>query len=550
MPLTRPLPGTSLLFALAAVGGVACADAPTRLPEADAAVDADATSGPDDGAVRCGATPGVAGPGLARTTLGLAEGVEVTAPDGKVWAWRGLPYAAPPLGALRWRPPAPAGCWEGTRRFETFGARCPQLGAQGGYAGDEDCLTLNVWAPTAGSSGRPVWVFLHGGGNTVGAASEPLYDGAIAAAEQDLVVITLQYRLGALGFFSHPALDAERAERVSGNYGLLDQQAALRWVQENVAAFGGDPTKVLLFGESAGAQDTLAHFVSPGAAGLARAMLVQSGGYYSQTLAESHAAMTAVVDAVGCSTVAEPLTCLRATPAEALVRVPVGIGPLEPGLKYRPVIDGVVIPDDPERLLRSGRGQPIPLVLGSNADETSRMVPAVSTEAEYRQYVTSRFAGLAPQVLAQYPVSDFAAPRQALVRLTTDVIWTCPTRRILRWVEATGRGPTYRYFFDGRVPGPAGATIGATHGLELAFVFGTFSAFQGFVPDPGLAALGRQLRDHWASFASTGAPAASAAVAWPAYVGADDRTLRLGQPIEVLRGVRTEACDFWDGLGF
>lgn len=551
-----------------------CTDTPTPLPSIDAAVgggidagaaadaapgpdvmvggDAsspDATSGVDDASVRCGATPGPVAPGLARTTLGLAEGVEVTAPDGPVWAWRGLPYAAPPVGALRWRPPAPAGCWEGTRRFEAFGAKCPQLSDEGGYEGDEDCLTLNVWAPTVGTSGRPVWVFLHGGGNTVGAASEPLYDGALAAAEQGLVVITVQYRLGALGFLTHTALDAERAERISGNYGLLDQQAALRWVQENVAAFGGDPAQVLLFGESAGAQDTLAHFVSPGAAGLARAMLVQSGGYYSETLAESRAAMTAVVDAVGCSTVAEPLTCLRATSAEALVRVPVGIGPLEPGLKYRPVIDGVIIPDDPERLLREGRGQPIPLVLGSNADETSRMVPAVRTEAEYRQYVTARFGPLAPRVLARYPVSDFATPFQALVRLTTDVIWTCPTRQTLRWVEATGRAPTYRYFFDARGPGRAGALIGATHGLELAFVFGNFCALQGFTPDAGLAALGREMRTHWAALAATGAPAATAPVAWPAYVGAEDRTLRFAQPIEVLRGVRTEACDFWDGLG-
>jgi para-nitrobenzyl esterase len=552
--LARLLPRTPLLpLVLVALGAAGCADTPTPLPAtdagaADAATSPDASSGGGDAGTACGATAALVGPGLARTTTGLAEGVEVTAPGGPVWAWRGLPYAAPPLGALRWRPPEAPACWADTRRFERFGPKCPQLTEDGAYEGDEDCLTLNVWAP-AGGAARPVWVFLHGGGNTVGAASEPLYDGALAAAEQGLVVITVQYRLGALGFFSHPALDAERAERVSGNYGLLDQQAALRWVRDNVAAFGGDPAKVLLFGESAGAQDTLAHFVSPGAAGLARAMLVQSGGYYSQTLAEGHAAMTAVVDAVGCSAGAEPLPCLRGTSAEALVRVPAAIGPLELGLKYRPVIDGVVIPDDPERLLREGRGQPIPLVVGSNADETSRMVPAVRTEAEYREYVTARFAGLAPQVLAQYPASAFATPRQALVRLTTDVVWTCPTRRILRWVEAAGRAPTYRYFFDARGPGAAGQIVGATHGFELAFVFGNFSVLQGFMPDAGLAALGRQMRDHWASLAATGTPAPTAAVAWPAYVGADDAALRLAQPIEVLRGVRTEGCDFWDGLG-
>src|SRR5262249_30846164 len=182
--------------------------------------------------------------------------------DGAVYAWKGIPYAAPPTDDLRWRPPTAPACWTDEKMTIAFGPMCPQLDGIGQVVGDEDCLTLNVWAPPAATA-APVLVFIHGGGNLTGTVSDPLYDGAQLAAQTGALVVTLEYRLGALGFFANPSLDVESAANVSGNYGILDQIAALAWVQANIAGFGGAPDRVLLFGESAGAQDTLVHVASP-----------------------------------------------------------------------------------------------------------------------------------------------------------------------------------------------------------------------------------------------------------------------------------------------
>lgn len=550
--------GSTAPVAVPAVDASVASDG-SAASDAQAALDGgadDATGGPD--ASSDDATPmssdastpegcGVAAPiraGVVRTTRGVAVGTSLA---GGTHAWLGLPYAAPPVGRLRWAPPEPAACWAEERSFTTLGQVCPQEAADGTVSGSEDCLTLNVWAQ-GGATSAPVMVFIHGGGNKQGTAHTALYDGQVLASEQGVVVVVINYRLGALGFFSHDALDRESAHGVSGNYGILDQQAALRWVQDNIAAFGGDPARVLVFGESAGAQDSMIHLVSPLSRGLASSILVQSGGVYSTTLADGKSEMRAVVEAVGCAGQADELSCLRAVTPEALATVPAADGPLARGLHYKPVIDGYVIPDNPLTMLTEGRFNPVSFTIGTNADETSRMVPAVSSEAEYQQAVMAQYGPLAPRILQHYPASNYPTPRDALVRVTTDITWTCNARRIARLVDAGSALPVYRYFFSWVRPGAVGARIGATHGIELPFVFGTYAALSGFVPDPAAVALGQSVRAHWASLAATGQTSTSVAVTWPAYDSSTDVTLELTAPPRVLQGVRTADCDFLASL--
>lgn len=520
----------------------ACGNPPPGLDaglDAGADSDAGADTGQDGGSdAGCGSelTPRE---GTVLTTAGAVTGVA----QGDVWAWLGIPFAEPPTGGLRWRPPVPRACWTGERAATSFGAVCPQLEPDGGYLGDEDCLSLNVWAKK-GESKAPVLFFIHGGGNTQGSPSDPLYDGRALASRQGAVVVTASYRLGALGFFTHSGLDAESDAGVSGNYGVLDQQAALGWVRDNIARFGGDPSRVLVFGESAGGQDTLLHLVSPRSKGLFSAALVESGGVYDGTLAQSEQEMQQVVAAVGCQGLPGVLGCLRSRPAEVLARVPAAIGPFARGLAYRPVIDGVVIPENPRAAFEGGRHHQVPLVIGTNAEETSRMVPLVQTPAEYASAVRAQYGDtLGNQLLTQYPASRFATPRQALIALTTDALWTCPARRLARAIAAHQQEPVYRYFFTWR----ASAAGAATHGLELPFVFRTFSAWR-YTPDATATALSDAIQGYWSRLAVSGDPNGAGAFTWPRYDPQRDNTLELGAALAVLPGVRTADCDFLDAL--
>jgi para-nitrobenzyl esterase len=531
--MTRPLVSLVMLAGVLACGG----PSPTNdagVPDAGATADAGLAT-VDAGA--CGGDVTLT-PGTVRTSSGAFTGQ----PAGATWAFRGLPYAEPPVGALRFRPPVARGCEAGPHTASAFGHVCPQRQSDGGVTGDEDCLTLNVWAPTSAMA-APVLVFLHGGGNVQGSSADPVYDGQTLATATHSVVVTLNYRLGALGFLTHPGLDAESDAGVSGNYGVMDQQLALRWVQENVAQFGGDPAKVLLFGESAGALDALVHFVAPGSAGLMRAVLSESGGLTTQRLAEAETEHAQVVTAMGCASAADVPACLRALSADTLAGFAAGVGPLDPSMHFRPVVDGVVLPDLQRALISRGAYNHVTLVLGSNADETSRMVPAITTDAQYQAQVQAYFGAASPQVLAHYPSSDFSTPRQALVRVTTDTLWTCATRQLARAVAAQAGQPVYRYFFSWHAPGAQGQVVGASHALELPFVFQSFSAL-GYTPAAGDTALSSTIEQHWGALAATGAPASG----WPAWDASMDATLELNAPTAVLDGVRTADCDFLDML--
>jgi para-nitrobenzyl esterase len=492
------------------------------------------------------------------TDRGAVEGIA----EGDVIVFRGIPYAAPPIGELRFRPPELPACLEGTLAASAYGPVCPQLEKNGDFVGDEDCLTLNVFRPRADAAPRAVLFYVHGGGNISGSASNTvvpgvvLYDGSKLAEEQNVVVVTIQYRLGALGFLNQAALDGESADGVSGNYGTRDQVAALEWVRRNIAVFGGDPGRVLLFGESAGAVNTCTLLTSPLASGLFHAALMQSGGCRQPPAEVSRVWMDEKVADSSCGGAADPAACLRGLSAEQIVtQLPGALGVFDvsfsPDGRYGPVVDGVVLPKSPETALADGTFEHVPFVVGANAEELASLITTtVETDAEYIAAVEAAMAPFGAQAtedaLALYPSSGYPSPQDALVAFISDQRFVCPSRRIAE--VASGHGsPVYRYFFRRRADAPMGPKP-AQHGIELLYLFGVLEDIPGFSPAAADVALATDMRGYWSSLAIGGVPGAEGAPLWPLYDPQLDNTLVLDAPISVENGIRTAECDFWESL--
>ncbi|MBK9090050.1 MAG: carboxylesterase family protein [Holophagales bacterium] len=483
-----------------------------------------------------------AGAGAVLTEGGAVSGIA----SGGSTSYRGIPYAAPPAGSRRWRPPAPPAPWSGVRRASAFGAICAQLDEAGNVSGSEDCLFLNVWTPaTPPASPLPVLFFIPGGGNAAGAGSYDYYDGTTFAEKGRAVVVTINYRLSSFGWLAQAFLSAETRRGVSGNYGTYDQLAALRWVKRNIAAFGGDPARVTIFGESAGGVNVCTLFASPLGKGLFERALVQSGGCTQRPLSEFVAFGNTLTGMAGCASDVDPAACLRAVPFDALLRAlpPVVTVASTSGQLWGPAVDGFVLRDSPEVVIGKGEHNKVPFVIGANADETGSAAPLISSETEYRAVVAAQFGGLAPLVLARYPASAYATPRKAYVAVTTDARFVCPSRRFAR-AAAKGGSPVFRYFFSY----PANRLFGAVHGIEIPFVFGTFDAIPGYTPGAAERALSESMNAAWAHFAATGDPSVPGGAAWPAYDPVSDRTFVWDAPSASVDGIRSEACDFWDSL--
>ena len=485
------------------------------------------------------------------TTSGVVEGNMVA--GGR--SWLGIPYVQPPVGDLRFAPPTEVQCADELLVGDQFGPVCPQLD-DGDAIGDEDCLQLNVWAPD-GAVNAPVLVFVHGGGNTqgsttVGGDTYQLYGGGELMDRYGAVVVTLNYRLGALGFLAHEALSAEQGQ--SGNYGLMDQQAALRWVQENIGAFGGDPSRVLLFGESAGAVNTCSHIASPGSAGLFSSAVMQSGGCGATAEADALDAGAEDVDELGCSDAEDVLTCLRGLGASALVGLneSVASGGVVTGGGFGPVIDGLVLDDEPWEVIAAGDHNAVPFVVGSNAHETAIWTPVgTPTAAQYPQWVEAVFGQLSDAVIAQYPIADYPSARWAWIAITSDVQFICPARWIAQSMADAQTEPVWSYHFTRRPPGVAGELNGAWHGLELAYVFNKLDpivAETGFAAEQADYDLEDAMGAFWTNLATTGDVNGAGGADWPEYDLVGDRTMELGATISPVDGVRAEACDFWLGL--
>jgi para-nitrobenzyl esterase len=495
--------------------------------------------------------------GLARTVCGDYQGTD----RGGTWSFLGIRFAAPPTGARRWRSPELPACPTTTVAANAYAPKCPQLNrATGELEGDEDCLTLNVFVPKASfANGRsPVMVFIHGGGNVIGSAREEvdpgrvLYDGASLAEATGNVVVTVQYRLGPLGWLVHPALDAEAPDARSGNYALEDLVAALKWVQRDIGAFGGNKDRVMIFGQSAGGLNVCALLATPAAAGLFDAALIQSGGCVADPRNKALATGATLAANSGCSTAADVAACLRSkTPAELLAALPPVVSVSGGQAPYQPSVDGTLLPAAPIDQIRAGQHNRVPVVIGANADETGQDVPLTFSDAQYDAFLTATFQTPAVRaaVASLYSAASFGSSRKAYVALTSDLKFICPSGTMARTLVAAQSEPVFRYFFTEVPDSPVSPAYGAFHGLELLYLFGALDV-RGYAPTVAERALSLAMQRYWGSLAATGAPVATGSPAWTTFDPARDSHLVLeAASVRMADGVNTARCDFWRQLG-
>jgi para-nitrobenzyl esterase len=495
--------------------------------------------------------------GLARTACGDYQGTD----RGSTWSFLGIRFADAPTGARRWRSPEPPACPTATITANAYAPKCPQLNrATGEPEGDEDCLALNVFAPKASfASGRvPVMVFIHGGGNVIGSASEEvepgrvLYDGAALAESTGNVVVTVQYRLGPLGWLVHPALDAEAPDARSGNYGLEDLVAALKWVQRDIGAFGGNKDRVMILGQSAGGVNVCALLATPAAAELFDAAAIQSGGCVADSRTKALATGATLAGNAGCSTAADVAACLRSkSPAALLAALPPTVSIAGGQAPYQPSVDGALLPATPIERIQGGQHNRVPVVIGATADETGQEVPLAFSDAQYQAFLTATFQTPAVRaaVAELYSAANFGSARKAYVALTSDLKFICPSRTTARALAAAQSEPVFRYFFTEVPDSPTSSVYGAFHGLELLFVFGALD-IRGYVPTGAERALALAMQRYWGSFASTGTPAAAGSPAWTPFDPARDSHLVLDSAsVGMAEGVNTARCDFWAQFG-
>src|SRR5437879_2832715 len=379
-------------------------------------------------------------PDVACTPQGAVRGVV----EGDMLAFKGIPYARPPVGPLRWKPTEAAEAWSDVRDGSRFGAICPQIIGQQ-VSGDEDCLTVNVWRPRAKpAQALPVMVWLTGGGNhSLSGQGSAGFGGLTYSGEKlvpnGVVFVSYNLRLGVLGFLAHPALDAERPEKISGNYGSLDQIAMLRWLKANIAAFGGDPNKIFLFGTSAGGGNICALMTSPLTRGLVHGVAMQSSvpmGCEIQTLDNArNGTGTRVVTTVGCGTAADVAACLRGKSVADIVSAVPGTFTVLPRL-YGPNVDGHIFPDQPLKLIMDGKYPTMPVIIGNTSQETlpwANSAGPVTDEASYAAAIDRVFgAASRERILANYPAKSYPTPRSAFMQVTTDSEFTCQSRRVER----------------------------------------------------------------------------------------------------------------------
>ncbi|MBI1406258.1 MAG: carboxylesterase family protein [Caulobacter sp.] len=483
----------------------------------------------------------LAGPALAapadRPTVQTRQGQAVGAIEGGLRVFRGLPYALPPVGERRWRQPEPPAAWSGPRDAAAFGPACqqPAYPAASVYfeplpALSEDCLTLNVWTPP-GAAGAPVIVWIHGGSLTYGSAASPMYDGG-EFARRGVVFVSINYRLGVFGWLAHPALSAESPRGISGNYGLLDQIAALQWVRDNIAAFGGDPARVTVMGESAGALSITYLLSSPDARGLFARAIVESPNIRAVPRLREPVFGLPPAEATGAALAASlgaaDLAALRALGPEALIEAAARTRFVSQG-----TIDGVVLPDQVVEVFDQGRQARVPVLIGFNSGETrSQRLLAPKppeTEALYRDGAARTYGDLAPDFLRLYPPTDMEA---SLLTATRDAIYGWASERMVRQQTAAGL-PAYLYIFDHCYPAARARDLCAFHASELPFVFGRTGDGAALPPNwpapvgDGDQALADRMIAYWVRFASAGAPGDAGGPDWPAY-GQTQAYMRFG----------------------
>lgn len=514
-------------------------------------------------AAACGGSDSLASYTAARDTLAVSGGSIAAAAESTaaLRVFKAIPFAAPPVGSLRWKAPSPVLAWTGVRRSDSFSSACYQGNRPFGLPGSilyqqteaqsEDCLYLNVWTGAASATEkRPVMLLLHGGGYQLGAGSQPNYNGS-GLAEKGAVVVTLNYRLGPLGFLAHPALSAESSDHVSGNYALLDAIAALKWVQSNIAAFGGDPANVTLYSESAGSGLSSVLLASPLAANLFHKLVIESlgslpAGAANTTLAQAETAGSSFASNLG----AADLAALRAlTPQQIMAGT---------GSVITPVVDGVVWPDQLDLLFAQGKINDVPLLLGWNADEGTPYPAFATTLAGYNSTAATRFGSMAAQFKAVYPAASDSDVLAMAYQPMRDSLFAWQPWTLARAHAAQHKSKTYLYHFNRRPSYYADqkfteqnppANYGAYHSLEQVYFYNNLDRS---APPRPYDTTDRRIADaassYLVNFARNGDPNGGSLVVWPEFTGASSQALFIGDSIAPAAVPFRPALDFYDAF--
>jgi para-nitrobenzyl esterase len=464
-----------------------------------------------------------------RVEQGKLSSVPGTDPDVRVF--KGIPFAAPPVGDLRWRAPKPAADWSGVHKADQFSATCMQTPYPEGslYRSEpqpvsEDCLYLNIWtAAKSPSDKRPVMVWIHGGAFTRGSGSTPTYNGE-ALAKKGVVLVTVNYRLGIFGFFAHPQLTQESEHHSSGDYGILDEVAALQWVQKNIAAFGGDPKNVTIFGESAGSWAVNVLVASPLTKGLFQRAIGESGANFNK--------MTALADLEKSGMRQGAIQELRAKSADDIMKITGA---------FSVNVDGWLLPSDVMTIFENGKQNDVPVLIGSNADEGTAFMPKQITVAALQATAKQRFGANADQFLKVYPATSDDEAWKASAAFMRDSTFGVQMRTWARMQTKSGKSPAYLYYFSHIPPGVA-AHYGAYHASEIAYVFGTGRNWQ-----DADRQLSETMSSYWVNFATTGDPNGKGLPPWPAYDEKKDVALGIGDRIEPIPVPNKPALDLISG---
>ncbi len=485
----------------------------------------------------------------------------VASSDGAVRVYKGIPFAAPPVGDLRWKPPQPVEPWEGVKRCEQFGPRCPQPPhAEDSFWNtrewvdkteqSEDCLYLNVWtaAKTRGDK-LPTMLWIHGGGLTSGSASQPLYDGT-KMARKGVVVVTINYRVGPFGFLAHPELSRESEHGSSGNYGVLDQVEALKWVQQNIVEFGGDPGRVTIFGESAGSRSVCSLLATPLAKGLFQRAIGQSGGGFGAMsylkedqpgLLAAEKAGLAFARAAGGEEAPAPLETLRSLSANQVLATL----KKTPNVRPQIIVDGWVFPDEIHTIFEQGKQSRVDVILGSNADEGTSIFGGMGpmTAEQFRDMVQRQYGQFTDEFFKTYPVNSDDEVRDVLLASVRDG-WFTWQMRTWGQLMSTVDAKAYLYYFTRVPPIPESEKYGAYHAAEHVYIVGNLDNTS-FTPEPADRQLSKTMMDYWTNFARTGDPNGESLVEWPPFETDTEYYMELGDEVRVGQHLLKKECDFF-----
>lgn len=499
-----------------------------------------------------------------KTDGGIVEGMNAASPGVRVF--RGIPFAAPPVGELRWRAPEPVRPWKGVVKASEFGPRCMQAPVfsdmifrdRADKPMSEDCLYLNVWTPAKSAQDRlAVMVWFYGGGFQAGSSSEPRYGGE-NLAKKGIIVVSVNYRLGVFGFFSHPDLTKTSGVHASGDYGLMDQIAGLHWVKQNIAAFGGDPEKVTIAGESAGSLSVSALMASPLAKGLFRGAIGESGAFFGrppagsaiETLGETEKTGAKFAESVG----AKDLASLHAKSAEELLSA----AQKDRSFQFWPSVDGYVLPKDVATIFAEGKQAHVPLLAGWNAEEASWAVVYAKekpTTETFPQQLRTRFDDRAAEILKLYPASNDEEARKSAVDLASDLFIVYITWEWLEMQNKTGQAPVYGYVFDRTPPvapdtkvnGVSPKELGARHACEIEYVFGTLKS-QPNPWEPVDFQISQAMVSYWANFTKTRDPNGPGLAKWPVYDGgAGPLMMHFAEEMQAVPQAHRDRYAFWSG---